>query len=401
VIGAAALFPLEWARPYALLALALPLAVLLGSRLFERPFEIATGTLDLWRRARAAQAPPSRRARTRIPPAVWILVLALTLGALALAGPRPPSPEAWRALHVLVDRTPSMELALGKGTRRDRALAMARAWIERTEPDASVEWAESAAPLGPGDDREDALWVTDRAPFPPPRHAGFVASGGPSVPGPVAIDGTARYDWDGERLVEVPGGAPVRRVEVSGTLPAPLAGVLDAWARARGVEIAGRGEGRSALVVHAVDPGLQSVPVRTIEAGRDGWTATGTVAGVARSSDPGGPLETWLADLDGRAVVTSGPGRIDSRWASMEDAQGDPAAFAVSWARLFDAAVLPPPGVIELAERLAAGEEASAPPRAAEPAASESRSLAAWLALASLAGAVVALILSNPRSRGS
>ncbi len=58
------------AHPWALAALALPLALLLAARAFERPASIATGTLALWERVKSALPAMSRGARVRIPPAV-------------------------------------------------------------------------------------------------------------------------------------------------------------------------------------------------------------------------------------------------------------------------------------------------------------------------------------------
>ena len=98
-------------------------------------------------------------------------------------------------------------------------------------------------------------------------------------------------------------------------------------------------------------------------ASRDGWSAAIEIAGAAPDSDADGELEAWLAESSGRRLLSSGPGRVHCPWVSMQDPTGDPAAFAVSWASLFDRASLPPAGVVALAERASAGEEASRPPR--------------------------------------
>jgi hypothetical protein len=393
---AAALLAVELGRPAALVALILPLAVLVGARLFDRPEEVATGTLDIWERLRAARPPNPGRARRRIPLAVWILALGLSLGAVALAGPRMRAPETTRSFRFLVDVSPSMNLPLAKASRRERALAMALAWLGREQPGARVEWMERPQPFGAEDDEPDAVWVTDRAPIPPPRRAGFFASGGPAVPGPIAVDGSTRFDWDGARIVEVAGGAPKRRVEVHGALPPPIARFLDAWAGARGAVVAAVGDDRPALVFHGAPPSSSGTPA-TFEAGRDGWTATGAALGSAPSSDGEGPLATWLADASGRALVSTGAGRVHCPWTSMDEPRGDPAAFAVSWAQLLDNSVLPPAGVIELGERLAAGEEASAAPSTAEPSGSSGGAappIDAWLAAAALLCTLGALALA-------
>lgn len=384
-----ATLPIELARPPGLLALVLPLIVLLASRVLVRPVAVATGTLDLWARVARALPPTARRSRAPIPLAVWVLVLGLALGAIALAGPRLPEPLGRRSLRVIVDRSPSMELPLGSGTRRDRATAVAREWIERNEPGARVEWIDRSEPFGAAEDLWDAVWVTDRAPSPAPERAGYFASGGPAVPGPIAVDGSTRYDWDGERIIEVKDGAPARRVEVQGELPAPLARVLGAWAAARGVDV-GAGAERPALVVSGPVP--STPPLREIDVGRDGWTSRGFAA------DPFEPAgDAWLADAGGRPLVTTAPGRVECALAAMDDPRGDPAAFAVSWAELFDRVLLPPDGVVELSERGSAGAEAVRPPRRGteEEVTTRPGAWDAWLAAASLACVLLALGLAR------
>jgi hypothetical protein len=46
----------------------------------------------------------------------------------------------------------------------------------------------------------------------------------------------------------------------------------------------------------------------------------------------------------------------------LDEIRGDPAAFAVSWAELFDSAVAPQRGVVALEERALAGEPVSIAP---------------------------------------
>lgn len=348
---------LEIAQPAWLLALLLPLLLLLAARVFARPERVATGTLAIWRRVIGPRVASGPLRRPRIPPAVLLLAVAQVLGAVALAGPRFGASSARRVFRLLVDGSPSMDLALGSGTRRERAEATARAWIAREVPDAGLVRIVRSGRLGPEDDVDGAIWITDRPPSPPPAHAAWFASGGPAVPGPVAVDGTTRFDWDGKDLVAVPDGAPRRTVAVRGTLPRPVAGVLEAWASARGALVGA--SDRPALIVVGAGTGA---PVRA-EASRDGWSAAIEITGSAPDADADGPLEGWLADPSGKKLLSFGPGRVHCPWTSTEEPRGDPAAFAVSWASLFDRAVLPPPGVVALADRASAGEEASAPPR--------------------------------------
>jgi hypothetical protein len=217
------------------------------------------------------------------------------------------------------------------------------------------------------------------------------------VPGPVAVEGATRFDWDGRKIVAVENGAPPRRAEVRGGIPPTLARVVEAWAGARGVKLASKGADRPVLVVHGADPDSHDA-LAAFEAGRDGWTAQGTAIGSAPSSDSDGPLETWLADDRGRALVTTGPGRVDCPWISIDDPRGDPAAFAVSWAALLDRASLEPVGVVELLERSDAGPELSRPPAPEASASSGSPTpIAAALAACALLCVLAAWVLSSSR----
>jgi hypothetical protein len=294
------LLGVEWTRPLGFLALLLPIAVLLLSRLLERPVAIATGTLALWKRVLAARPSASPRSRMRIPPAVWL------------------------------------------------PLASARKWIDENLPrGAEVSWIDRREPFGPEVDLADTLWVTDRAPQPPPRRAGFVASGGSAAPGPIAVEGSTRFDWDGEKIVEVPDGAPKRRLALTAGIPRPIADVLAAWGEARGTILTTGDDPEASLAVRTQATGER----RELEVGRDGWTARVVAAGHAASTT------TWLEDAEHRALVAYAPGVVESAIVSMDEPTGDPAAFAVSWAKLFDEAVLAPPGVVDLGERRSAGEE--------------------------------------------
>jgi len=238
---------IEIARPFGLLALAFPAALLLASRVLARPQRLATGTLAIWRRLVETPVPSASHRTRRIPPAVLLLAIGLALGTFALAGPGILEPEADRPWRLLVDGSPSMDLpwaASGAGeTRREHAEAMARAWLAMRAPTASVQRVRRTGAPGSADDVDDAIWITDRVPSPPPEHAAWFSSGGAAVPGPVAVDGTTRFDWDGTAIVRVEGGAPRRSVEVRGTLPRAVALVLEAWAPVRNAVV-----GRNAAV---------------------------------------------------------------------------------------------------------------------------------------------------------
>ena len=374
-----------WARPAWLAALALPLAVWWLARRPRPPAETATGTLAVWR-AVAAEALPAA-ARRRAP---WLLLAALCLGALALAGPRTPrAREApWR---VVVDRSPSMHLPVnGLGTaadgptRLERALELAEAELERRSARErrylaydGVEFvAAEGAGLPPAWRRAPALphpepdwacidfsrtlWVTDREPATAPRQAGLVLSGGDLVPGPAAVapDGTL-LDFDGQDLRPSGARAAPRALWIDAAVPDPVRDLAELWAVERGLALApGPDPGSAALAI----AGLPSGARERIAAGRDGWEldVTALPGGFPRArASPASDFELaatpWLAEPV--ILIQSAPGRIELAFDESTEPRGDPAAFALSWSALFDACLLPPREVVPVAERLAAGEE--------------------------------------------
>jgi hypothetical protein len=398
---------LEWTRPTGWLALVLPLAVLLLARRAPRPRLAATGTLALWRAAARREVGGERR-RGGLPPETWLTLAALSLGALALAGPRrPPLHRPWT---VVVDRSPAMHLPLDGAagpTRLHAAVARARAWLER-EGAREIEWATwtregragvragappaewldapaTSQPAPPWErlDRPGHLWVLGAPPSPEPRWAGWSASGGAAAPGAVAALPGGRLHWDGEALVERAGGPPAS-VSTS-ELPPLLETFARAWAGARGVDLAGPGAVAS---LHIDCPGCESAG-GLVRAGRDGWSGEGPLA----ASPAGEGWDVWLADpASGAPLVRARPGAVRVDW-RLEATAGDPAAFALSWGRLLDGALLPPADVVPLAGRLAQGEGGLRAPRApaAEPRGGE-RLPAALAGLALLCAVLAALL---------
>ena len=372
-----------WARPDWLAALALPLAVWWLARRPRPPAETATGTLAVWREAAAEALPAAARRR-----APWLLLAALCLGALALAGPRTlVSGSPWR---VVVDRSPSMHLpvtAAGGATRLERALALAEAELERRGARArrylaydGVEfvtaegdglppaWRRAPALPHPEPDwaRIDfsrTLWVTDREPATAPRQAGLVLSGGDLVPGPAAVapDGTL-LDFDGQSLRPSAERAAPRALWIDAAVPDPVRDLAELWAEERGLALA---PGPDADDVALSLAGPPSGARQRIAAGRDGWELDasalpgGLPRAAARGRPPGSDFELaatpWLAEPV--ILVQSAPGRIELAFDESTEPRGDPAAFALSWSALFDACLLPPREVVPVAERLAAGEE--------------------------------------------
>jgi len=421
---------LEWTRPAGAAALALPLLVWLLHRARARPPEVATGTLALWRALCAQGVKRAERTRRAVPPRLWLLIAGLALGALALAGPRQPPRAAARTWRLVVDRSPSMYLPVGVdggATRLRRALDSAlellageRAagdellWIcageaaaeERAGERPPADWlvaprAPRAEPQWELHDRPGTLWITDRAPAVARAQAGLCASGGGAQGGLVARTRDEAIEWDGERLAAVAARAPRPRVVLAPALPVELRELGAIWAAERGLDVAGVVEVVDVVDGEASDVVLRGLAPSAAEAaqaapfalGRDGWSAAGRAAAAgAPVLDGQGPLETWLAG--GRPLVTFAAGRLHCAILSFERLEGDPAAFALSWAGLLDRACLPPPGAVSVAERSAAGPALSAAPMGPPPPSGSQRpplALAAWLALAALLLSAAAL----------
>ncbi len=412
---------LDWARPAGLTALALPVVLYLLARARSRPPEIATGTLEIWQSLPSHPVLRDTRARRSVPSAIWFLIGALAAGALAAAGPRLAGPRAPRIWTILVDHSPSTSLpptpSSGDAKRRriDVALERARAWLaEHGEAGDRVVWWSPARPLvelplgePPSDqwlahppwfapepefelhDTPTSIWVTDRAPLAPPRLAGCFASGGESIAGPIACDGRDRIYWNGSALVVVPDAIGERTVALDpdrASLPDELVELFALWARERGFEV----EPGEAPVLTLEAAGTATGSETDVEGGRDLWRARGrAISGGIPASEFGDPsAEVWLASepTGGEAwvLVLAAPGRVVLAWRELETLSGDPAAFALSWSRLFDRCALPPSGIVPLAERADAGASLERTPRAGE--ASElsggaaGRVIDAWLA---------------------
>jgi len=411
------------ARPFGLLALVLPLALFLLARRKRRPPVLATGTFALWRQVTSAARPSAAR-RAGAPPAVWLAILALSLGAVALAGPRPVFEEPPRRWTVVVDRSPSMALPLAPGrpgTRRDTALALLAdelgrvagprdrvRWTARGResldlpPDALPPraWLEAPAwfqaePDWRLSDEPGTFWLTDAPPEEEALFAGCVASGGELVPGPIGSDGTTLLEWDGVQLRRRPG--PARRVAVvsaEGVRDAFLADLLAAWAAERGFGFGRSAEGGASVPALVLELGAGDGDVVPFRAGGR-WRITGRAgsAGVLPALESGA---VWLIGTDPAGaeipLVVGEPGRVRVAWVESEPPGGDAAALAVAWSRLFEAWVLPAPEVVPLDERRAVGPRTvrAASPAAPVAAAPRPPGYDAWLACAAALAALAA-----------
>jgi hypothetical protein len=396
---------------------------LLVLRLRARPPQGVVGTLELWQ-GLGASPRGAGRARMHLAPWAVLTALALLLGALAWMGPRGARASAARTWTCLVDRSPSMGWSDGAGRpRSEAALASALEWLARaSEPGDRVRWqapgreeldlargerpgpAWLAPERGPGGEPEWALhdlpgvlWISDRAPAAARARAGLFASGGPAVPGPIAADGRTTWSWEaGELRARASTDAySVGIVEASGAvLPAALERMLAAWCAARGFALARASVGEVLLEIACMPAGDEELLLE-----RDGWRAAGRGA-LAESA--GTTAEVWLAGRTRagaeRPVVRARAGRIEVGLRELAEPAGDPALFALSWTRLLDRWTLRPAGVVELAERRAAGEPVRVPgvpaPEEGGPDPERGPTLDALLALAALLCALLARFLA-------
>ena len=427
-------------RPWGLAAFALPLVVLLAARRRDQPRAIFSATWSLFEGS-AERPAESARTRRRPPPRTWLWAAALAVGAVGLAGPRPALSMETRTWRVVVDRSPSMGLLLGETSRQAEALALAGRelaaswqagdrvqWVAagrpqlefespRAEPDAAwlaTEPAEGGDPDWPLEDRAGTLWVTDAAPVLGgnallPERAWLLASGGPAVPGAVGVDGADRLDWDGERLVRVAGGAPPRWVDVR-SAPGALGAIARVWAAARGLALAPASAGDPpALVISgpsadapASEARAGPSVVRTRVSGA-GWSAAcsvldGDLDGGSDRTATEPPGEVLLLDGRGQPCVLGARGSLRHNFLSFEDPEGDPGAFAHTWARRLDGLLPAAPGVLAVAERRAAGGRRSVPglPPVSDQSLREPPPIAAWCAALAAVLGVLASALARP-----
>jgi len=423
----------ELAAPWVLVAELLPLWILVRARRLDRPPSVPVGTFALW--TLESQAEDASATRRRPSATLLLLVAALSVAILGLAGPRRAvSPQALQ-LDVLVDASPSMFLAhtdpdgaaTGRGTRLEVALESFRSWYEeegRGGAALTINWTrlgegspvvQSHGGAGPPAawlvaprvpqrepswgalDRSGSALVTDHAAG---SRAGLFASGGGPVPGVVARGDGLEWVWDGASLVS--GEAAPLEVRLSGELPAVLVEFVRVWAQERGHRVipAGADEGASspALLLESAWPVAPEAAV----AERAGYRLRGEAASLDGLLDtgPGQGLAYEYARLAGGEHVTCawGRGRVLCGWRELE-LEGDSAAFAVEWAERLDATLVAPAGVVPQAERAAAGSGKLREPRprigAGEPPARIP--LTVWAAM--LAGLLAVLALSIDRLR--
>lgn len=378
-------------RPGALWALLLPLFFLFVLRLFERAPPRVTGTLELWKEL-APSAPRGTARRGPLPPWALLCALGLLCGALAGIGPRGPRGAGPRPWTCVVDLSPSMGLPREDGgpTRLAAALEEATGWLDgQLARGERVRWVSPGRvplvlargerppstwldPEADGSDEPEwerwdeagALWITDDAPEAPRRRAGLFASGGAEVEGAVAADGHRTVLWQGGALRTVPSSArlAVHLREPEGLrLAEPLERVLASWCEARGIDLVRAPRVGTVLGVE-LRSGASEV---ALELARDGWRATGRGGDLGAGDGALAGAEDWLLGTQTNGarvpVVRARPGALLIGLAELDEPEGDPALFALSWGRLLDRSLRRPPGVVPLAERLAAGSPRAEP----------------------------------------
>ncbi len=390
-----ALAILGWglAVPAALAALALPLAILLLSFMRRRPQSVPLGTARFF--GDGGEARSSRRRWHLSGARLWAIV-ALLLGILASARPRPSAEEdAVLLLTVHVDRSPSMFLPMdpadpGGERRVDRALRATADWLESLDVEgqrAVIRW-RALEPGGLDVTLDSIEGVPDALGRPPARSAptprwgqwaapgavfvtdsalvadalegsgvGVFASGGVLVPGPVAASRDGLLAWDGADgpLVLVPSAALSLQVHVAEGVPSLLGSLIRLWSQERGLRLSDASEG-AALTVHGRGGGggPAAGTGAGFIAGRDGWSAAFDGVSPLPFGGPEG-WRPWLVGDGARCLVRSRPGEVEVGFTDLRPDSSTLEAFAVSWAQLLDDGLEPPPGVVSMEERGAAG----------------------------------------------
>lgn len=314
--------------------LVLPLLWWWFARASQRIEPRASGIWDWWQARAAAGA----QARRRAPAWVCLACGALALALFALSGPhRPIAARQWR---VVADARARLDLPVRPGgpTRLEVALADCDAWLrERGESRDEPRSGELAEWDLPG-----VLWLVARAPDPPPLAAGWFASGGEALSGLVARGAQAgrrvRWWYDGARVRIEDDPEPQRELVLDERAPEPLRALALLWAETRGFAARAQApQGSSARRLRCADP---AVPRRafSVRAGCDGWTLAPAQV-FENAQDDGWLAWNWQAE-DGSpcCAVRSRDGVIEVASQDLGVPQGDPAAFATSWSRRFEAA---------------------------------------------------------------
>jgi len=425
-----------WLRPEWLFALAVPLALLLTAALPARPVEVPVGAIAVWRRL--AEHTRGERTRRRPPLALLCVVAALVGAVLALARPVTSSAASVERWQVVVDTSPSCTLPWN-GTTSPRLVVAAEAlaaWARERSAALALtlefEWsapghdaprivtvselpsaaralvgrlleAGGGARSGEPDwvlyDRGGVLWLTDCVRV--AHLAGVFASGGAAVPGAIGEDAGRAIVWGADGALAVGDVVPNGSFVLQGAVPAELALVAELFAAERRLELVQGAANPAApprltLRAPVEDEGATSERTRI---GRDGWRARARPALAPALAEDLGAASAWLTDSRGQVWCREAPGLVAVGMLELDVEAGGEAAFAASWAALFDGALLPFPGNVPYAERQACGATVVRPPAPAAlpPHSGEHRERAPWLGACAALAAFLALVLRARR----
>lgn len=385
---------LAFAQPLGFAALLAPVLFLIAARERGKAEPRLVGSLEIWRRVAGDRQEATRARKAPLTPRIWLVALAMALVGLALTGPSwttEAQPRIWR---VVLDTGGSNGLPTdaesgAAQTRFDVAVARGVDWSRENFDGDQVLWlgalasdgavsAEACAPgarpskaflerarLGAAPrsweafDAVDCLWLPTSGVHQEPRYAARPRLAYEAGAGPVQDLGGGQGLWfdAAGNLSQAPLPTDLPRASLrlfgevtrAGTALGDLARI---WAASRGLAVTG-GEDRQPGEVLVIRSGGQadgSAPDASASLGRDGWRARGS---WPESSELPMAGATWLGYRD-RPLVRWRAGSIEVALEQLDQPSGDPAAFAVSWATLFEQAALPGPGIVSVAERRAA-----------------------------------------------
>lgn len=390
----AVVFGVEFARPAALLVLLVLPALWWWGRRLPAVKERHSGALEIWRALAATLNPGDGRRGRRAPAHLVAALGGVLLAIVALAAPRRAEVAHAPVLVVEVDAGAALvadgDVETGRLARALRSVAdIARSlqprpgaieWRAPGRPTRATaigaappfEWFRDGADAGvfaPAD-APDRLWLVARAPAGLPERAGLVAAGGAAAPGPVA--------WTKDRWIHGAGGVwnTSPRNEPLGVgfaddaardaWTGPPLDVVRLWASDRGLQF-DDADAEVLLRLAALPP-----PVRAGDVERDGWSATlvprdrteGGGERLGRDVTARSGRAPWLALADGSAVVMAdGRGTLALAPGLWSEPRGDPAAFALSWARLLDGALREPDRVLPALARVPMGSPVAIAPQ--------------------------------------
>lgn len=382
---------MEVTRPWAAALLLLPLALLLLSLRRREERTVLLGTARFFSGLAGGGGRSSSR---RITVSRLLAAIALVAATGAAVGPAPRRGEApgvqWL---VVVDRSPSMYLELSAEGGRSRlaaSLRAARALLEEAGvPTSTVRYVDGSTPgagigiaygLGAAPpaalferpvsplpepnwgafDRPGVLWVTDGVPPIPPASAGWAASGGEAIPGPVGWGPDGALLWDGPGTEPRLDASLRPRAWVGGELDPVLASFAGAWAAERGVALVEERREALDLVVEGAGPLPPRSPDRS--GGRDGWRVP---YAVDAGTPPGSGRPWWIAAGDGprHDIISAAPGRVAVAPLRLGASPAPADAFAVSMGALLDGALRSPRWIVPLGERAGAGQAGRSAPQ--------------------------------------